>query len=131
MAETTKPLLDRLGVKPGMKVAVENLDDAAFMRMLRERTSDVVRGKPRTPCDIVFFGAESKRDLERLRELKSWIEPSGAIWGIRPKGPSSPVKDIDMIEGGLAAGLVDNKIASFSDTHGATRFVFRLKDRPR
>jgi len=26
---------------------------------------------------------------------------------------------------------VDNKIASFSDTHGAMRLVFRLKDRPR
>ena len=34
------------------------------------------------------------------------------------------------MDAGLAAGLVDNKIASFSDTHSAMRFFFRLRDRP-
>lgn len=131
MAETTKPLLDRLGVKPGAKVALVKIDGADFEKLLRTRTSDVVRGRPRTPCDIVFMGAGSKLDLERLRDLKTWIEPNGAIWVIRPKGPLSPLKDTDLIEAGLAAGLVDNKIASFSESHGAMRFVFRLKDRPK
>ena len=132
MAETTtRPLLDKLGVKPGSKVAIVDLDDASFLKLLRGRTRDVVRGKPKTPCDLVFFGAKTMRDLARLRELKTWIEPNGAIWVIRPKGPSSPLKDTDLIQAGLDAGLVDNKIASFSDSHGAMRFVFRLKDRPR
>ena len=131
MAETVKPLLDRLGVKPGAKVAVVNMDDDGFLNLLRERTPDISRRKPRTACDIVFVGAESKRDLGRLRELKTWIEPNGAVWMIRPKGPASPLKDTDLIAAGLAAGLVDNKIASFSETHGAMRFVFRLKDRPK
>ena len=130
MAETTKPLLDKLGVKPGAKVALLDMNDAGFLRLLRERTSDIVRGKPKTPCDIVFVGAGSKRDLERLHEVKKWIEPNGAIWMIRPKGPASPLKDTDLIQAGLDAGLVDNKIASFSDTHGAMRFVYRLRDRP-
>ena len=130
MAETTKPLLDRLGVKPGAKVALVNVSDPGFVKLLRTRTSDIVRGKPKTACDIVFIGVDSQRELERLRMLKTWIEPNGAIWAIRPKGPSSPLKDTDLIEAGLAAGLVDNKIASFSDTHGAMRFVFRLRDRP-
>ena len=132
MAETTtKPLLDKLGVKPGSKVAIVHLDDASFLKLLSERTRDVVRGQPKTPCDLVFFGANTMRDLARLRELKTWIEPNGAVWVIRPKGPLSPLKDTDLIRAGLDAGLVDNKIASFSDTHGAMRFVFRLKDRPR
>ena len=131
MAETTRPLLDKLGVKPGAKVALVNISDADFVKLLRNRTSDIVRGKPKTPCDIVFIGVANKRELERLGELKTWIEPNGAIWAIRPKGPLSPLKDTDLIEAGLAAGLVDNKIASFSDTHGAMRFVFRLRDRPK
>ena len=54
MVETAKPLLDKLGVKPGSKVAVVDLHDPTFMKLLRERTRDVVEGKPRTPCDIVF-----------------------------------------------------------------------------
>ncbi len=131
VAETTKPLLDKLGVKPGYRVSVVDLDDADFIELLRTRTSDIVRGKPRKACDIVFLGATKMRDLERLRQLKTWIEPNGAIWVIRPKGGRSELKDTDLITAGLAAGLVDNKIASFSDTHGAMRFVFRLRDRPK
>ena len=130
MAETTKPLLDRLGVKPGARVVVVRMRDASFKDLLRSRTGDVAFRKPRRPCDMVFMGAERQSDLRRLSELKTWIEPDGAIWVIRPKGPTSPLKDTDLIEAGLAAGLVDNKIASFSDTHGAMRFVFRLRDRP-
>lgn len=112
-------------------MAVLDLDDASFLKQLRARTRDVVTGKPESPCDIVIFGVNTHRDLERLRELKTWIEPNGAIWAVRPKGPGSPLKDTDLIAAGLASGLVDNKIASFSDTHGAMRFVFRLRDRPK
>ena len=130
MAETTKPLLDKLGVKPGSRVAVLDIDDAWFVKVLRERTRDVVLGKPRSVCDIVFLGAKDKKDLDRLRQAKQWIEPNGAVWVVRQKGPGSPLRDTDLIEAGLASGLVDNKIASFSDTHGAMRFVFRLRDRP-
>jgi hypothetical protein len=126
-----RPLLDKLGVKPGSKVAVIDLDEPSFLRDLRERTSDVVQGKPRSACDIVFMGATRMKDLERLHEVKRWIEPNGAIWVIRPKGGRSEIRDTDLISAGLSAGLVDNKIASFSDTQGAMRFVFRLRDRPK
>jgi hypothetical protein len=128
---SARPLLDKLGVKPGAKVAIVDLPDAAFLRLLRSRTSDVVRGKPRTPCDLVFMGAGSSEDLARLGDVKKWIEPNGAIWVVRQKGGRGPLSDTDLIDAGLAAGLVDNKIASFSDTHGAMRFVYRLRDRPK
>jgi hypothetical protein len=124
-------LLDKLGVKPGAKVAVVDLDDPSFIKLLRERTSDIVKGKPRMPADIVFIAANELPDLQRLKEVKSWIEPNGAIWVVRLKGGRGPLRDTDLIDAGLAAGLVDNKIASFSDTHGAMRFVFRLRDRPK
>jgi len=100
------------------------------MKLLRQRTTDVVIGRPRAKCDIVFMGATDAGDLKRLSKVKSWIEPNGAIWVVRAKGGRGPLKDIDLINAGLAAGLVDNKIASFSETHGAMRFVFRLRDRP-
>jgi hypothetical protein len=124
-------LLDKLGVKQGSKVAILDLDDPGFMSLLRQRTREIVKGKPREPVDIVFMGASDGDDLKRLREVKQWIEPNGAIWVVRPKGGRAPIKDIDVIAAGLAAGLVDNKIASFSDTHGAMRLVFRLRDRPK
>ena len=128
---STRPLLDKLGVKPGSKVAIVNLDDPAFIERLRERTGDIVAGKPQSKCDLVFVGANTHTDLLRLRKVKTWIEPNGAIWVIRPKRGRSELRDTDLIDAGLAAGLVDNKIASFSETHGAMRFVYRLRDRPK
>ena len=127
---STRPLLDKLGVKPGYKVAVVNLDDPAFVKLVRERTADIVVGKPRSKVDLVFLGASTFSELRRLDDAKKWIEPNGAVWVVRPKGGRSELGDTDLIEAGLAAGLVDNKIASFSDTHGAMRFVYRLRDRP-
>jgi hypothetical protein len=128
---STRPLLDKLGVKPGSKVAIVHLDDPAFIDRLRERTGDIVAGKPKSKCDLVFMGANTLADLRRLGDVKHWIEPNGAIWVIRPKGGRSELRDTDLIDAGLAAGLVDNKIASFSETHGAMRFVYRLRDRPK
>jgi hypothetical protein len=126
---SAKPLLDKLGVKAGSRVAIVDLDDPGFISLLRERTTDVVRSRPRKPVDLVFMSAQAPADLTRLKDVKHWIEPNGAIWVVRPKGGRSSLRETDLIEAGLAAGLVDNKIASFSDTHGAMRFVFRLRDR--
>ena len=130
-AVSTRPLLDKLGVRAGARVAIVDLDDPSFIKLLRERTTDIVFGRPKSLCDLVFMGAQEPADLERLEDLKTWIEPNGAIWVIRPKGGRSALLDTDVIEAGLAAGLVDNKIASFSQTHGAMRLVYRLRDRPR
>jgi hypothetical protein len=80
--------------------------------------------RPRVPV------GNTRADL-RHQPVKSWIEPNGAVWVVRPKGGRSELRDTDVIQAGLDAGLVDNKIASFSDTHGAMRLVYRLKDRPR
>ena len=112
-------------------MAIVDLDDASFLKLLRGRTPDVVKGRPSKPVDLVFMGARELKDLKRLTDVKGWIEPNGAIWVVRAKGGRSEIRDTDVIAAGLAAGLVDNKIASFSDTHGAMRLVFRLRDRPR
>ena len=127
---SNRPLLDKLGVKPGCKVALAGVDDAWFEDLLRTRTRDIEHGKPSSPCDLVFLRVHEMRDLAKIRSVKSWIEPSGAIWVVRKKGSAAAIKDTDVINATLAAGLVDNKIASFSDTEGAMRLVFRLKDRP-
>ena len=128
---STRPLIDKLGVKPGAKVVLLGVDDPEFLAELHKRTSDIGNRKPADPCDLVFMAASTKADLRRLDQVKKWIEPNGAIWIVRPKGGRSELRDTDVIDAGLAAGLVDNKIASFSETHGAMRLVYRIKDRPK
>lgn len=127
---SNRPLLDKLGVKPGAKIALAGVDHASFEQLLRTRTADVKHGKPSSPCDLVFLRVDEMADLAKIKSVKSWIEPSGAIWVVRKKGPTAAIKDTDVIDATLAAGLVDNKIASFSETEAAMRLVFRLKDRP-
>jgi hypothetical protein len=128
---STRPLLDKLGVKPGAKIALVNLSNPDFKELLRTRTADITTGRPTGQYDLVFLGASTRDELKRIAEVKAWIEPNGAIWVVRPKGGRADLRDTDVIDAGLAAGLVDNKIASFSDTHGAMRLVYRIKDRPK
>ena len=126
---STRPLIEKLGVKPGMRIALVGVDDEWFERELRTKTQDIRRSKPSSPCDLVFLRVHGPKDLAKIRTVKSWIEKSGAIWVVRRKGRGAPISDTDVIQAGLDAGLVDNKIASFSDTEGAMRLVFRLRDR--
>jgi hypothetical protein len=128
---SNRPLIDKLGVKPGSKVALVNLHDPGFTKLLRTRTEDITTGRPKGLCDLVFIGVPTRAELRRIVEVKSWIEPNGGIWVVRPKGGRTDFSDTDVIDAGLAAGLVDNKIASFSDTHSAMRLVYRIKDRPK
>ena len=123
-----RPLIDKLGVKPGHKVTVLGVDDPTFMAALRTRAKDVSTRR-RKGSDLVFLAAETHEDLERLGDLRGDIKPDGAIWVVRRKGKHATLSDVQVIEAGLAARMVDNKIASFSDTHGAMRLVIRLVDR--
>lgn len=126
-----KPLLDKLGVKAGARVAVIGVDDPAFMEELRNRTADVTIGSPRGDSDLIFLNVDSPGELMVLGELRRSLKPDGAIWVIRRKGAERTLRDVDIIEAGKFARLIDNKIASFSETHGAMRLVIPLAQRPR
>jgi len=60
-------LLDKLGVKPGMRVAVLGIDDESFLEQLTARTTEVARRTPKKDTEIIFFGADSVADLVRQR----------------------------------------------------------------
>jgi hypothetical protein len=126
----TRPLLDKLGVAPGARVAVMNLDALWFADLLKERTHDVTYGRPGPDTDIVFLGAGTVEDLAPLSDLRTRIRPNGAIWVVSSKGKAATLRDVEVIGAGLAAGLVDNKVVSFSDTQTSVRLVIRVRDRP-
>jgi hypothetical protein len=109
--------LDKLDVKPGQRVLVEGAVDPGFVRELRERAPDA-----EAPADIVFLAVESPGDLERLASLEGSLERGGAIWVIRPKGRGD-ITEAGVMAAGRAAGFVDVKVARFSDTHTAEKFV--------
>jgi hypothetical protein len=125
-----RPLLDKLGVKPGMRVSLLGVGDDWFRELLAERTDDV-HDAPAEGSDLVFFMAGQPADLERLKALRRTIKEDGAVWVLRRKGAGRSVREVDIIDAAQAAGLVDNKIAAFSDSLGAMRLVVRIVDRGR
>jgi len=123
-----KSLIDKLGVKAGLRASVLGIRDASFLRDLKGRTSDVTEGKPAKDSDLIFFGAEQNDALERLPELSRSLKPNGALWIVYPKGQKD-ITEASVFAAGKRAGLVDVKVASFSATHTALKFVIPVKDR--
>ena len=71
-----------------------------------------------------------------LRGLAAGLEPAGSLWTVFPKKPFAealafPYAWLDVQKAGLSAGLVDNKVASFSPQLTALRFVVPLARRVR
>jgi hypothetical protein len=122
-----RPLLDKLGVRPGMRVALVEFEDRAFEAELAERGAPPVEAA--AGLDILFYRVHLPADLGRLFELRELIHDAGAIWVLRTKGSGRTVREVDVIEAGRAFDLVDNKIASFSDTLAAMRLVVPLNQR--
>jgi hypothetical protein len=115
-------LVDKLGIKPGTRVAILGVDDEDFAKTLRDRTPEVSEGGPAGPCDVVVWGVEDVAELARLPTLEDCIRPDGAIWAVwrkaRPELTENHIRDA-----ALAAGLVDVKVARFSVAHSALKLV--------
>jgi hypothetical protein len=123
-----RTLAQKLGIKPGQRVAVLGVEDAEFQRDLEAIVSDYSRGDRVSDADLIFFSAEAKQDLSKLKSLARSICRSGGIWVVYPKGQTH-IREIDVINAGKSAGLTDNKVVRFSATHTALRFVIPLAKR--
>jgi len=118
-----RTLADKLDVKPGMRVSLMGVGN-----VLEGRTSDVSEGKAARDSDIILFGAEAEKDLSKLRALQKSIKPNGAIWVVYPKGRKN-ITENAVLQGGRQSGLVDVKVARFSETHTALKFVIPVAKR--
>lgn len=118
-----RSLLDKLDVKPGMRVSLlgVSLD-------LEGRTKDVTAGTAAKGSDLIFFGAETDKNLAKLRSLQKALKMKGAIWVVYPKGQKE-ITEVGVIRAGRLAGLVDVKVARFSQTHTALKFVIPVDAR--
>ena len=121
---STRPLLDKLGVKPGLKVSVLGLDDPSFRRQLEDRSVDV-SSRPRKESDLLFVYLDERRQLSRLKELQPSLRPAGALWVLWPKGRKEFRED-DVRNFGPQAELVDVKVMAFSDTLSGLKMVVPL-----
>lgn len=127
------PLVKKLGIKPGMVVAVINEPDD-FRSLLDPLPDDVTfRSDLRGNIDLaIAFFLERSKLKARLPSLARAVYPDGGLWLAWPKKASGVETDIggnDIRELGLAAGVVDIKVAAIDETWSGHRFAHRLKDR--
>jgi Protein of unknown function (DUF3052) len=126
-----RSLLDRLGIKPGQIISILGLDDPSFVAELRQRTDAVTQNSVKPKSDIIFVRARQRANLAKLKTLRRSLKSNGAIWVLWKKGLKGPddVKESEVMAAGKAQGLVDVKIASFSDELSALKFVIPVADR--
>ncbi len=81
---------------------------------------------------IVFFVTGATELRRRFTPLAVRLQPTGGVWVAWPKKASGVPTDVDfdvVQSTGLAAGLVDNKVAAIDDTWSGLRFVVRREHR--
>lgn len=118
-----KGRLDKLGVKSGdLRVTLLGLHDPEFEAELLTRIDKLYK-KPVSEADLVFFRVTSAKDLPKLKGVRGKLAPAGAVWVLREKGKTAPVRESDVRQAAKAAGLVDVKVVAFSDALTADKFV--------
>jgi hypothetical protein len=117
-----KSAAEKLGIKPGLIVSVLAIRDADFIRDLRSDAKAFSNTKLLPDSDLIFMGASESSDLGEVSGVVASLAVSGALWIVYPKGKQE-IKEVQVIEAGRAAGLVDVKVVKFSETHTALKFV--------
>lgn len=124
------PLARKLGVGPEATVALVGappgfeIPDLPLGARLR-------RGRP-AGAEVAILFVRRAAELERVAGLAAGLEGARALWVCWPRraaGHDSDVTD-ELVRGaGLAAGVVDVKVAAVGQDWSGIRFVLRVADR--
>jgi hypothetical protein len=117
-----KTTAEKLGIKPELVISAVAMADDDFAKDLRMKARSFSVSKPLSNSDLIFFGAARAADLERARRLVPSLASAGALWIVYPKGRKE-ITELQVLQAGREAGLVDVKVVSFSSTHTALKFV--------
>lgn len=128
-----KNLLDKLGLKSGMRAIVMRApkDYAEVVEAMGERAqmARALSGR----FDFIQYFATSEQQLGAVMgNLAAHLVPGGMVWVSWAKrtSPLHTGLDENMVRRiGLAAGLVDVKVAAVSEDWSGLKFVYRLVDR--
>lgn len=126
------PLVQKLGLKPGMRVHFANMP-ADYFRTLGRTPTIVMMTRLKGPLDFIQYFARSRADLEgKMDGLANALATDGMLWISWPKQASKVETDMteDAIrEAAFARGLVDVKVCAVDDTWSGLKLVHRLDNR--
>jgi hypothetical protein len=120
-------LAKKLGITAESTVwVIGEVDDAALEKAIGE--AGVVARKG---ASIILARVNTKAELTRAFKSAAKETSDGvALWIVYRKGPGHAINESDVRGAGLAAGIVDVKVASVSAQLTALKFVKRKAPRP-
>jgi hypothetical protein len=130
---STRSLVDKLGIKAGMRVAFIGAPPA-FRNLLGKLPDgvSVVRATGSSLPYVHFFTKKRSALAARLPALLRALAPDGMLWISWPKKASGVVTDIteDVVRAvALPIGLVDVKVAAIDEVWSGLKLVRRLENR--
>ena len=127
------PLIKKLGVKPGCRVALVNAPRNFKTELGPLPATAKYAPYSSAALDVILLFVRSERELaSRFAPLVANLSRNGMIWVAWPKKTSGVVTDLsfnNVQRLGLDAGLVDVKICAVDEVWSGLKFVYRLKDR--
>lgn len=129
------PLWKKLGVKSGLLVQVCFSPKAysSFFDEFPENVTIEVGPTFSRNADLIHVFVRSGEELERgFSFAKEKLDKNGSLWVSWPKKTSSIATEVgkyEIMDFGLAAGLVDVKVAAIDEDWSGLKFMYRTKDR--
>jgi len=128
-----RPLAAKLGLKPGMRALLLDAPPD-YLAALGEVAAQVEFCElPARDLDVIqVFATDHAALVAQLPTLVAALTPEGALWLCWPKLAAKLPTDLReslVREAGLAAGLVDVKVAAIDLVWSGLKFVYRLRDR--
>ena len=130
---SARSLVDKLGIKPGMRIAIVAAPPGYRSTLGRLPPGVLVATAPRGTLPFIHFFTTKRALLERrYPSLKRALGQDGALWVSWPKKSSGVATDLteDVIRAvALAGGLVDVKVCAVDEVWSGLKLVRRLRDR--
>ena len=129
-----KPLVDKLGVKPGARVALVGAPEGFESALEPLPPGATVRRRLNRGSDVAVMFTMSRAELARKWvQLTDAVGPTGAVWVAWPKKASGVATDMtehvvrDVV---LPTGWVDVKVCAIDETWTGFKCVLRVALRP-
>ncbi len=127
------PLVDKLGIKPGIRIAILNAPRGYRATLGKLPAGVQVVTATRGVLSFIHLFVVSRAILEtRIPALLHALTPDGSLWISWPKQTSGVATDVteDVVRAvALPTGLVDVKVAAIDAVWSGLKLVRRLKNR--
>lgn len=123
-----RSLADKLGVKPGMQIAVLGVEDETILRDLTSRGATLLADAVPAGTPMVLWRVTKASQLGTLSGIVKKLARDGAIWVVHPRGDTS-VADTVIFAAAKDAGLTYTKVVRFSETDTAEKLVIPVAAR--